>query len=96
MKKTVEVTMTFEVELDIADEHLTPESIAEFESFMFDVDGSQDGIFKYVASQFADQSDPSFVEGIGKAEWEKTGYPDAEAAIKYQVRHLEVDAEVME
>lgn len=93
MKKTVEVTMTFEVELDIADTLLTPAAISLFESYMFDVD--VDGIFEYVASQFAQQVDPSFVEGIGKAEWKETCVPDRDAVIKYQVRGEEVETEVM-
>lgn len=95
MKKTVEVTMTFEVELDIADTRLTPEAISLFERHMFDVDGEVDGIFEYVASQFAQQVDPSFVEWIGKAEWKETCMPDRDAVIKYQVRGEEVETEVM-
>lgn len=82
MKKTVEVNMTFEVELDIADTLLTPEAISGFERYMFDVNGEVDGIFEYVASQFASQVGPSFVEGIGKAEWKYTCMPDGAAVIE--------------
>lgn len=96
MKKTVEVTLTFEVKLDIADTLLTPEAIGQFESYMFDVDGEVEGIFKYVASQFAEQVDPDFVEGIGKAEWEDTSMPADDAVIKYQVLIQDVETEVLE
>lgn len=94
MKKTVAVTMTFDVELNIADSCLTPEFINRFESYMFDVDGQPEGIFEHVAVQFAQQSDPDFVEGVGRAEWASTGIPHPEAVIKYRVSNLDVETEV--
>lgn len=94
MKKIVEVTMTFEVELDIADSYLTPEYIKRFESYMFDVNGQPEGIFEHVAYQFAQQSDPDFVEGVGRTEWADTGLRHPEAVIKYRVSNLDVETEV--
>lgn len=94
MKKTVTVTMTFDVELDIADERLTPQFIENFESFMFDVGGEPDGIFEHVAYRFVEQSSPKFVEGIGIAEWVDTCMKNPDAVVKYQVRDVYVEAEV--
>lgn len=94
MKKTVAVTMTFDVELNIADSCLTPEFIEHFQSYMFDVESQPEGIFELVAYQFAQQSEPDFVEGVGRAEWADTVAPHPEAVIKYYVSNVEVETEV--
>lgn len=93
MKKNLEVTMTFDVELDINENMLTPDAIENFESYMFDIDGDPDELFKYVASQFAQQDDPSFVEGIGKCVWKHTSASN-DATVLYEVTNLDVVSEI--
>lgn len=92
MKQKLEVTMTFDIELDIADDRLTKEAIVEFQNYMFDLDDDKDELFKYVATQFVNQSDPDFVEGVGVASWVK--YPKDGSNILYNVTNIDVFAEV--
>lgn len=94
MRKTVAVAINFEVELNISDSCLTPEFIKRFESYICDVEGKPEGIFEHVSLQFSPYSYPDFVEGVGRAEWECTGYPHPEAVIKYRVFNLDVETEV--
>ncbi len=67
MKKTVLVTITKEIEVDIPDEMLTDEYLEEFSSYMFYVD-SADELFEH-AGQYIARFDQSFVEGIGKVRY---------------------------
>lgn len=67
MKKTVLVTITKEIEVDIPDEILTDEALEEFSSYMFHVD-SVDELFKYAAGYVA-RFDRGFVEGIGNVDY---------------------------
>ena len=67
MKKIIEVIITKEIEVEISDERLTPESIAEFEKHFWKLEDGVNSLFKHVASQFAYSSDPrQFVEGVGQ------------------------------
>ena len=63
MKKTILVTITKEIEVDIPDAMLTDEYLEEFSSYMFYVD-SADELFEH-AAQYIARFDESFVEGIG-------------------------------
>ena len=63
MKKTVLVTITKEIEVDIPDAMLTDEYLEEFSSYMFYVD-SPDELFEH-AAQYIARHDRSFVDGIG-------------------------------
>ena len=65
MKKTVTAIITKEFEIEIPDEHLTPESIAEFEKSFWSVTNT-DELFGYAAVQIA-QYDEHFVDGFGQA-----------------------------
>ena len=67
MKKTVLVTITKEIEVDIPDEMLTEEYLEEFSSYMFYVD-SADELFEH-AAQYVSRFGQSFVEGIGNVSY---------------------------
>ena len=87
MKKTVRVTIEKEIEIDIDDSCLTPEALAEFESYMFSLcdegdtlGDKQDEMFKYVAQSVVNGGRTS-VEGLGVAvpDYMKGIHKDAEA-----------------
>ncbi len=63
MKKTILVTITKEIEVNIPDELLTEEHLEEFSSYIFPVDSVED-LFEH-AAQYVARLDQSFVEGIG-------------------------------
>lgn len=65
MKKTVTVTIEKQFEIEIDDEHLTQEKLADFSSYMFAV-GGVDDLFKYAGEQIA-RYENCFIEGIGPA-----------------------------
>lgn len=67
MKKTVLVTITKEIEVDIPDEMLTEEYLDEFSSYMFYVD-SADELFVH-AAQYIARIGESYVEGIGNVDY---------------------------
>lgn len=64
MKKTVRVTITKEIEIDISDEMLTDDAIMEFSSCISHID-SVDELFEF-AGQYVARLDMDFVEGIGQ------------------------------
>lgn len=63
MKKTVLVTITKEIEVDIPDVLLSPARIEEFSAYMFPV-RSKEELFEH-AAQYVARFDRNFVEGIG-------------------------------
>ena len=63
MKKTVLVTITKEIEVDIPDEVLTEEYLKEFSSYMFPVYSIEE-LFEH-AAQYVARFDRDYVEGIG-------------------------------
>ena len=67
MKKTVRVTITKEIEIDISDEMLTDDALEEFSSYMFQVDSVEE-LFEH-AGQYIARFDESFVEGIGQVSY---------------------------
>ena len=67
MKKTVCVTITKEIEIDIPDELLTDDALEEFSSYMFQV-ASVEELFEH-SGQYIARFDKSFVEGIGKVSY---------------------------
>lgn len=67
MKKTVLVTITKEIEVDIPDEMFTDEYLEEFSSHMFYVD-SADELFEH-AAQYIARHERNFVEGIGNVSY---------------------------
>lgn len=78
MKKTVIVTITKSLEVDIPDEMLTEEYLKEFSSYMFAV-STPNELFEYAASQVA-QLDQNFVEGIGTVSYTEN-YEDVETEV---------------
>ena len=64
MKKTVRVTITKEIEIDIPDEMLTDEALEEFSSYMFHVDSVEE-LFEH-AGQYIARVYRDYVEGIGQ------------------------------
>ena len=64
MKKTVCVTITKEIEIDIPDEMLTDDALEEFSSYMFQVDSVEE-LFEH-AGQYIARVDRDYVEGIGQ------------------------------
>ena len=66
MKKTVLVTITKEIEVDIIDELLAPARIEEFSAYMFPI-YSVDELFEH--AQYVARFDRSFVEGIGNVSY---------------------------
>lgn len=87
MKKTLTVTKTIEVEID--DTHLTPERLAEFSSYMFEL-RNLDHLFKYAAEHVASYGE-CFVEGVGEA---KDAFYRPSATIKFGI--LDVETEVLD
>ncbi len=76
MKKTIEVIITKQIEVEINDASLTPEFIAQFEKGMFNLDDEENGadkierLFSYAARQVAEYGEETFVEGLGQgAHW---------------------------
>ena len=78
MKKTVLVTITKEIEVNIPDEMLTDEYMREFSSYMFPVDSAND-LFEH-AGQYVARFDQSFVEGIGNVGYTKL-HEDVETGV---------------
>ena len=78
MKKTILVTITKEIEVNIPDEMLTEEHLEEFSSYMFPVD-SVGELFEH-AAQYVARFDQSFVEGIGNV-----GYTELHEHIETEV-----------
>lgn len=78
MKKTVLVTITKEIEVDIPDEMFTDEYLEEFSSHMFYVD-SADELFEH-AAQYIARFDRNFVEGIGNV-----GYTELSEDIETEI-----------
>jgi len=95
MKKTVRVTIEKEYEIELTPEVLTQEFIDEFESYMFELSGEdleekQESLFKFAATQAG--YNPSFIEGLGKAENELYGRP---ANVVYKQIEEWIDMEVV-
>lgn len=89
MKKTVTVTIEKQFEIEIDDEHLTPEKIADFSSYMFEV-GGVDDLFKYAGEQVARYED-NFIEGIGPA---KSAVNKKDEPVSYREIYDEASVEV--
>jgi hypothetical protein len=90
MKKTIFVNIEVYVEIDIEDEYLTPEAVAEFSKFMFPI-ASADDLFKYAAGVIAKNEDYQEIEGIGYATSCKAGI---DSAIKYNVLNHELTSDI--
>ena len=78
MKKTVCVTITKEIEIDIPDEMLTDDALEEFSSYMYSVDSVEE-LFEH-AGQYVASLDMDFVEGIGKVQYTEF-YEDVETEV---------------
>lgn len=78
MKKTINVTITKRIQIDIPDEMLTDAALKEFSSFMFPVSTS-DELFEF-AGQYVARLDDNFVEGIGNVEYTEL-YEDVETEV---------------
>lgn len=84
MKRTVQVTKTFEYEIDIVDSLLNEEFVNDFERSFWHLEGDSvkqkiEALFEVVAYQLAN-GEEYFIEGIGrcgnvatKEYWEKNG-----------------------
>jgi len=62
----VDVSIEVELEIHVPDHMLTPESLADFSSYMFAVETPAD-IYRYVAQQLAHRPYEHFIEGLGLA-----------------------------
>ena len=78
MKKTMLVTITKEIEVEIPDEMLTEEAMQEFSQCIFHVNGESE-LFEYAASYVA-RFDRAYVEGIGTISYNET-WEDVETEI---------------
>lgn len=67
MKKTFEVVITKQIEIDIPDELLTEESLEEF-CDMIAPGSDWDDYWEHVA-QYVARLDHSFVEGVGQVDY---------------------------
>ena len=67
MKKTVIVTITKSLDVDILDEMLTEDQLKIFSSWMFPV-STADELFEH-AAQYIARCDSSFVEGLGTVDY---------------------------
>lgn len=89
MKKIVTATIIKEFEIEIPDEHLTPESIAEFGQSFWIVTNIEE-LFGYAAIQIA-QYDEHFVEGFGQAKGE---YSKDDRVISFKENSVDTEYEV--
>lgn len=98
MKKTVRVIIEKEIEINIPDELLTDEFIAEFESGMFELDDEdkRDSLFKYVACMAAQGY--GHVEGMGPigSEFSKKHLEDPDDFIVTELTMDDVETEIVE
>ncbi|WP_103018149.1 hypothetical protein [Alicycliphilus denitrificans] len=90
-KKTVLVTITKEIEVEIKNDMLTPEALAEFSKFFYEA-CSPDEMFANAAQQIA-RFEPSFVEGLGPC---RPAHSKDDAVVRYQEISEDVEAEVKE
>lgn len=98
MKKTIRVIIEKEIEIDIADERLTPEAIEEFESYMFTLDDfgkdKVKDLFYYVASQVFDEQ-ATHVDGVGEAVQDYMKQFNSNAVILFNTVSEEREMEVV-
>jgi len=75
MKKRVTVNIEKVLEIEIPDDRLTEEGIAEFSATIEDINGDINEMFKSAAIQYSYYPDIAFIEGIGpvKSEYDRTG-----------------------
>lgn len=91
MKRTVQVVITKQYEIEIADELLTPEEVAAFSDMMWPV-SSEDELFTYAAEQLA-QYDSSYIEGIGKVS--RYTVPSQDDVVSFELIYDDVAAEII-
>lgn len=95
MKRIVNVTVTKELEIDILDERLTQEALAEFSSYMWEVSEPHE-MFEYAARMIAQYDDVN-IEGIGPAGSEyKRGREGYENLVAYRETHSDIETEFVE
>lgn len=90
MKKTLEVRITRQIEIEISDDLLTEEAMQEFSEGMWKV-YHHNQLFEYAAVCCAEGD--SFVEGLGYA---FTAYYSKPSAVKYLVLSEEAESEILE
>lgn len=90
MKKTIFVNIEVYVEIEIKDEHLTPEAVETFSKCMFPI-ASADDLFKYAGGVIAKDEDYQQIEGIGYATSCKAVM---DSAIKYNVLSHELTTDI--
>jgi hypothetical protein len=94
MKRTVMVTITKEFEIEIPDDRLTPEALAEFSAYMFDVDDPNE-MFHLAAEQVGNYGEV-YVEGLGQlGEEYMRGRPGYENMIVYRETFAETESEIV-
>lgn len=94
MKKTIEVTIIKEFEIEILDECLTQEFLDSFQRSFYDLDDpAVDSLFVHVASTIAHEGRPEFIEGVGDCApaWEKR-----RKAVKFKEISCDTECEVNE
>jgi hypothetical protein len=93
MKKRVQVTIIKEIDVEIKDEQLTPEAIADFESYMFELEeDGPDGLLRFAAEHIARCGGDIFVEGIGQpAPFDRKG----DHVLRYEEVSEAVESEIV-
>jgi hypothetical protein len=95
MKRTVQVTITKEIEVDIPDDKLTPEALEEFSSYMWEVTEPHE-LFTYAAEQFA-QYGTCFVEGLGQGvPSHLVKFSEIPDPINFSKDHEDIESEIVE
>lgn len=103
MKRTVNVTKTFEYEIDIDDKLLNEEFVNDFERSFWQLDGNSvpeklENLFEVVAYQLAN-GEEYFIEGVGrcgnvvtKPYWEKNG---EDVVTTYRENYQDTETEML-
>jgi hypothetical protein len=100
MKKTVRVTITKDIEIDIDDDCLTEEAIIGFEGCMFDLDEYGDvnkkieNLFCYTAKEVFD-TNSTFIVGVGYAIQDYMKKFSAEAEIIFNYNHGKIESKIV-
>ena len=100
MRKTVRVIFEKEFEIDIDDDMLSAESLAEFGGFIGyseNVETNEDKVnylFKFVARNIFDE-DTQFVEGVGYAVPEHLKHFNNEATVTFSTDFEDIEVEII-
>lgn len=94
-RRTVTVTTTKVVEVEIRDASLTPEALKEFSQTIYKVD-TPDELFKHAAEQASRIDNPFVLEGVGTAMPQNTqwGAADEKYPVAFRIVDEDMESEV--